>query len=134
MKTPAARLRVSLVNACILLLIFSAPTGSRAESGSSEARRLDDAREAFQTLLTIRETTIPRELLDGCRAVAVFPGVFKAALGVGGRRGHGVISVRDSSGRWSPPSFLTLTGGSYGIQIGVAKTQLVLFFMTEKSV
>jgi lipid-binding SYLF domain-containing protein len=64
--------------------------------------------------------------------VAVFPGVVKGAFGIGGRRGHGVMTCRDSSGAWGAPAFLTLTGGSFGFQIGVEKADVLLFFMTER--
>ena len=80
------------------------------------------------------DSSVPTELLEKCRGIAIFPGIVKAGLGLGGTHGHGVISCRDSAGTWSAPAFLTMTGGSYGLQIGVQKTQLVLFFMTEGSV
>ena len=116
----------------LTLAIVSAP---RAHAGSAnEAERLEDARTAFQSLFEIPDSSVPGPLLRECRGVAIFPGIFGGAIGFGARRGHGVISVRDSAGHWSPPSFLTLTGGSYGLQIGVQKTQLILFFMNEASV
>lgn len=43
-----------------------------------------------------------------------------------------MISCRDSSGAWSPVSFLTLAGGSFGLQIGGERSDVVLFFMTER--
>jgi len=66
--------------------------------------------------------------------VAVFPRVINAAIGFGGRRGKGVVSVRGADGAWGPPAFFTLTGGSWGFQIGAQSTELVLFFMTEGGV
>lgn len=116
----------------ILLVAFVAPVALGDES--KEAQRLENAREVFQGIRQIPEAEIPEPLLERCRCVAVFPGVVKGAFGWGARRGRGVISCRDSMGKWSPPSFLTITGGSFGLQLGVEKTDVVLFFMTEQSV
>ena len=66
-----------------------------------------------------QDTDIPREMLARARAIAVFPGVTKGAVIVGGRHGQGVMSVkRLSDGRWSPPAFFTVGGGSFGLQLG----------------
>src|SRR5439155_10990576 len=98
-----------------------------------EVEKLEHAREVYQALIGSPDSSVPRKLMQDCKCVAVFPGVIKGALGVGARRGHGVISCRSAAGGWSAPAFLTMTGGSYGLQIGVEKTQTVLFFMNEQS-
>jgi lipid-binding SYLF domain-containing protein len=64
----------------------------------------------------------------------VIPRVVKAGLVVGGRRGHGLIAVRAPDGTWSNPSFITLTGGSVGLQAGVQSTDVVLVFRTRRGV
>lgn len=97
-----------------------------------EAARLEDAREAFLAMRNMKDAEIPEPLLDKCKCVAVFPSVVKGALGWGGRRGKGVMTCRDASGVWGPPIFLTLTGGSFGLQIGVEKAEVVLFFMNDR--
>jgi len=107
------------------------PWVSAAATGRP-ARTLDDARPAFEELLEGSDGGVPRKLLDDCRCVAVFPGVVKGALGIGGRMGRGAISCRDRAGGWSPPSFMTLTGGGFGFQIGVQKADIVLFIMSER--
>jgi lipid-binding SYLF domain-containing protein len=114
-------------SAVVLLL---GPTA--ASAATSEDERLRDAAEVFRSLRATPDSGIPDKLIRGCRCIAVFPSVYKGAFGFGGRRGHGVISCRDSAGSWSPPSFHTLTGGSFGFQFGVEKTELVLFIMNER--
>jgi len=119
----------------VLAILWTAAAASGAladEAKDKESERLDDARAVFVELRDMPDARIPRPLLEKCKCVAVFPGVVKGAIGWGGRHGHGVISCRDQSGAWSPPSFLTLTGGSFGLQIGVEKAQVVLFFMNER--
>jgi lipid-binding SYLF domain-containing protein len=118
-----------LANLAFVSAIASVSTASGDEA--EEVERLEDAREVFQAIRNIPEAEIPDQLLEDCRCIAVIPGVVKGAFGFGARRGHGVISCRDSAKTWSPPSFLTITGGSFGLQIGVEKTDVVLFFMSE---
>ena len=117
----------------IAAVCLAAPVRADAP-GTREARRLADARAAYLALFEVEEAKeVPGPLLEGCRCVAVFPGVVKGALGWGGRRGSGVFTCRDSAGVWSPPAFMTLTGGSVGFQIGVEKADVVLFVMDAKS-
>jgi lipid-binding SYLF domain-containing protein len=94
--------------------------------------RVDRAREVFQELIQAPDRAVPESLLVRAKAIAIFPRVLKAALGFGGRYGKGVVSCRDSAGHWSPPAFLTLTGGSWGLQIGAESAEVVLIFMTER--
>ena len=74
---------------------------------------------------------IPKELIEKAQAIAVFPGVLKAAFIFGGREGKGVISRRTAQG-WTTPAFFNLGGGSFGAQIGANKTDYVLLIMNEK--
>jgi lipid-binding SYLF domain-containing protein len=80
--------------------------------------------------MNVKEKAIPQELLDTAEAIAVFPGVIKAAFVFGGRGGQGVISRRVKGG-WSPPAFFNLGGGSFGPQIGGQKTDYILLIMNE---
>ncbi len=73
-------------------------------------------------------------LFKDAQGVAIFPGVFKAGFVVGGRFGRGVFLVREMGDSWSPPKFLTLTGGSFGLQAGAQSTDVVLLFKTRASV
>ena len=100
----------------------------------NDSRILLAARDTFQELIDASDRKVPRELLSRAKAVAVFPRVINAAIGIGGRRGKGVVSVRGADGTWGPPAFFKITGGSWGFQIGAQSTELVLFFMTERGV
>jgi lipid-binding SYLF domain-containing protein len=134
-RHPLGRTRwTSAALAALMLAAFAglAPSIAFADEATRETRRLTDAREAYLALKGVEETEIPGRLLEKCRCVAVFPGVIKGAIGWGGRRGSGVLSCRDSAGTWSAPTFMTLTGGSVGLQIGVEKADVVLFVMNEK--
>jgi lipid-binding SYLF domain-containing protein len=93
------------------------------------ARHSEDAARVLRQIMSVPERSIPRELLEGAEAVAVCPGVLKAAFIVGGRKGDCVISRRTPRRQWGAPVFYNLTGGSFGAQIGGSKTDYVLLFM-----
>ena len=117
----------------LVLLSASQPGFAAAPDSVRLAQRLEAARGSYLELLGSPDHSVPEALLEKCSCVAVIPGVIKGALGWGARFGQGVVSCRDSMGAWSPPVFLRLTGGSVGFQIGAQKSDIVLFFMTEKS-
>ena len=73
-------------------------------------------------------------LIKKANCIGVIPHVIKGAFGWGGRRGRGILSCRNDVGEWSPPLFINLSGGSFGLQIGGQASDLVLFFMTERSI
>lgn len=81
----------------------------------------------------MNEEAIPNRILEEAHAVAVLPGVVKAGFLFAGRRGRGVLLVRRDSA-WSAPAFLTLTGGSFGLQAGASSTDVVLVFRNRGSV
>jgi lipid-binding SYLF domain-containing protein len=100
--------------------------GKRAADASRHSR---EAAEVIRKVMSVPEKEIPRDLLESAEAVAVCPGVLKAAFIVGGRKGDCVISRRTQKRQWSSPVFYNLTGGSVGAQIGGARTDYVLLFM-----
>lgn len=97
------------------------------------ARHSSTAAKTFTEVMNVRDKAIPKELLNKAEAIAVFPGVIKAAFIVGGKGGQGVISRRVKGG-WSAPAFFNLGGGSFGAQIGAQQTDYVLLIMNEDGV
>jgi lipid-binding SYLF domain-containing protein len=97
------------------------------------AQKVDNARLAYRELFQEPDKVVPSRLLDDANCIAVIPNVIKGAFGVGGRAGRGVFTCRNEEGVWSPPIFIKLWGGSVGFQFGGKATDLVLFFMTERS-
>jgi lipid-binding SYLF domain-containing protein len=109
-----------------------------AVQAPAQKKRLKDAERhasaaarVFEQIMAVKERGIPKELLDRAEAIAVFPGVVKAAFIVGGSGGQGVISRRVKGG-WSAPAFFNLGGGSIGLQVGAQKTDYVLLIMNEE--
>jgi len=116
----------------VALLAFSeALTPAQNKSRTQDAaRHANDAAKTFTEIMNVKDKAIPKELLDTAEAIAVFPGVIKAAFVFGGRGGQGVISRRVKGG-WSAPAFFNLGGGSFGAQIGAQKTDYVLLIMNQ---
>jgi lipid-binding SYLF domain-containing protein len=116
----------------VLLLAFSANlTSAQKKSRMQDAtRHANAAAKVFTEIMNVRDKAIPQELLDKAQAIAVFPGVIKAAFIFGGKGGQGVISRRTRNG-WSAPAFFNLSGGSFGAQIGAQKNDYVFLIMNE---
>ena len=115
------------------LMLAAGSPAVAADSEADLAKRLRQSTEVLNAMAGGSSPEIPRELLAHARAVAVFPGVTKGALIVGGRHGEGVMSVRRTGG-WSPPAFFTIGGGSFGLQVGGQVVDLVLVIMSPKGV
>lgn len=96
------------------------------------AERADNAVTILDELLAAPDDGIPEALLEDTRCVAVIPRVIKVGFGFGGRHGKGLVSCR-TGGSWSRPSFISLTGGSFGLQIGAQATDFVLLFQADRS-
>jgi lipid-binding SYLF domain-containing protein len=113
-----------------LALVCSAATHAQAR----EEGRLLIASEILEELRTSPDQSIPDRLLERAYGIAVIPDLTKVAFFAGGRRGHGVLVVRDSKGRFTDPVFISMTGGSFGWQWGVQSTDIVLVFTTPRGV
>ena len=90
--------------------------------------------EVLAEIVTIPGRQVPAQLLAQAQGVAVIPNVIKIGFIGGVRRGHGVVLVRDAEGEWGLPQFVVLTGGSVGWQAGLQATDVVLVFLTKKSI
>jgi lipid-binding SYLF domain-containing protein len=118
--------------ACLACAVASAQKkGAQPKRAADASRHSNEAAEVLRKVMSVPEKEIPRDLLESAEAVAVCPGVLKAAFIVGGRKGDCVISRRTLKRQWSAPIFYNLTGGSVGAQVGGAKTDYVLLFMNE---
>lgn len=103
-----------------------------AEAGTRYEDKIESARQAYLRLFEVEDRRVPERLLADARCIAILPNVVKGAFVWGGRRGQGVMSCQNDAGAWSPPAFVKITGGSFGLQAGAQFTDLVLFIMTDK--
>lgn len=92
------------------------------------------ATEVIKEITAIPAKGIPRSLLAEAEGIAIIPDMLKGGFVVGVRHGRGVVVVKDAQGGWTAPTFISITGGSVGWQVGIQATDLVLVFKTKKSV
>lgn len=104
-----------------------------AVAASRQDARLINATQVLSELQASPDQNVPQWLLERAYAVAIVPSVIKVGLGVGARRGSGVLVVRRDDGHWTNPVFINLTGGSFGFQIGVQSTDVLLVFTSRAS-
>jgi lipid-binding SYLF domain-containing protein len=91
--------------------------------------------EILDELTRAGDNTIPDYILQRAEAVVVIPSFTRGGLVIGGEHGKGILSVRDrGTNTWSPPSFVEMTGGTFGAQIGVESVDLVLLVMNRGAV
>jgi lipid-binding SYLF domain-containing protein len=97
------------------------------------AERAQKAADVLQDLTAASDKRIPNEILEHAEGIAVIPHMIKGAFGIGGRFGKGLVAERTDGGRWSAPAFIEIGGGSFGAQLGVEATDLVLVFTDRKA-
>ena len=113
-------------------LWFLAPSISSAQTYEDSV--VEAAGQVLGEIMAIPVRQIPESMLSGAQGLAIIPNLVKGGFVVGVRHGRGVVVVRDASGVWKPPVFVSLTGGSFGWQIGLQATDVILVFKTRNSV
>ncbi len=127
-----SRAILSKLSVLPLSLALSLAFAGTAMAGQEEDQRAADAVRVLAEVQRIPESAIPDKLFDEAKAIVVVPDTLKVGLLLGGRRGHGVVSVKNPDGSWSNPSFVKLTGGSIGLQAGVQSADIVLVFRGDR--
>ena len=114
------------------MALSSAPVFA-AEDKTDTAERLSDSTALFSEVMSAPDKAIPQELLDKSACVVLVPGMKKAALGLGGKYGRGFAVCRAASGNgWGAPGAVRIEGGSFGFQIGVSSSDVILLVMNER--
>jgi SH3 domain-containing YSC84-like protein 1 len=119
----------------LLVLILAAAgilSAADAKGKDDGIERLQKAATALNNLTEAPDRGIPDEVLDGAKCIAVVPNLAKGGFVFGAERGRGVSTCRLPGGGWSAPAFFTITGGSWGAQIGVEDVHLVIMVMNDK--
>ena len=112
------------------MLLIAVPAGAVDDK---VADRLYEASKVVDELVKAPDSDIPKDLIKKAKCVAVIPGLKKAALGIGGQLGRGAVSCRQDQGGFGSPAMISITGGSFGFQIGGQETDVVMLFMTPDS-
>src|SRR5262245_37273572 len=99
------------------------------------ADRLWESSKVVDELIQAPDSDLPKDLFRKAECIAVIPGLKKAALGVGGQNGRGAVTCKKDGGKgpFGPPAMISVTGGSFGFQIGAQETDVIMLFMTPES-
>lgn len=114
-----------------ILVLFSATAVGITKADQIKTDVVERLQSAASTLQADAKD-LPDNVLRGAKCIGIVPSMIKGAFIVGAKRGRGVATCRLPNGGWSAPAFFTITGGSWGLQIGVEDVQLVLMIMTDE--
>ncbi len=118
----------------MLLMSFIGLIGTYAWAGSDREDTVDRMQKSVDVLQSIMSTPdkgIPEEVLSGAKCIVIVPDMLKAGFIFGAKHGRGVASCRTPQG-WSAPAFVSVGGGSWGLQIGVEGIDLVMLVMNDR--
>ncbi|OOQ59378.1 lipid-binding SYLF domain-containing protein [Mucilaginibacter pedocola] len=107
--------------------ILASATTISTEKGLEKVHQATNVLKDFSKM----KESIPSELLKEYEGIVIIPKLINAGFGIGGKRGQGLGMVKLANGKWSDPVFITMTGGSFGLQIGVQSVDMVLIFKNK---
>jgi lipid-binding SYLF domain-containing protein len=118
----------------LLLMSLLGLVGTCAWAGSARedtVERMQKSVDVLQSIMSTPDKGIPEEVLSGAKCIIVVPDLIKGGFIFGGKHGRGVASCRTPEG-WSAPAFVSVGGGSWGLQIGVEGVDLVMLVMNDR--
>jgi SH3 domain-containing YSC84-like protein 1 len=118
----------------LLLMSLIGLVGTFAFAGSARedsVDRLQKSVDVLHAVMSIPDKGIPEEVLAGAKCIVVVPDLVKGGFVFGGKHGRGVATCRTSEG-WSAPAFVSVGGGSWGLQIGIEDVDLVMLVMNDR--
>jgi len=118
----------------MVLMSMLGMVGTYAFAGSDREEtvdRLHNSVEVLQSIMATPDKGIPEEVLSGAKCMVIVPHLIKGGFIIGGKHGRGVASCRTAEG-WSAPAFVSVGGGSWGLQIGVEGVDLVMLVMNDR--
>ena len=118
----------------LLLMSLIGLVGTLAWAGSARedtVERMQKSVDVLQSIMSTPDKGIPEEVLSGAKCIVVVPNLIKGGFILGGKHGRGVASCRTPEG-WSSPAFVSIGGGSWGLQIGIEGVDLVMLVMNDR--
>src|SRR5580692_10986097 len=114
-----------------LLLLASLSWSADDKDQSDIEKRLDASARVLNEIMAVPDKAIPDKVMHDAKCIAVIPSMVKIAVGFGGSHGKGVATCRTEGGAWSAPAPITITGGSWGLQLGGQAVDLVMVIMND---
>lgn len=133
MKHVVTRHLLALTTATLMLgsLVLAADDNAAGKDQSDVQKRIDASAKVLNEIMSTPDKAIPNKVLSDARCIAVVPSMIKIAVGFGGSHGKGITTCRTEHG-WSAPAPITVTGGSWGLQLGGQAVDLVMLVMNDK--
>jgi SH3 domain-containing YSC84-like protein 1 len=108
------------------------PLAVAAERESKVTDRLDASADVLADMMHASDKGIPQDLMNKAKCVVVIPNMKKAGFIWGAKYGRGFAVCRKPGGvGWSAPAGFQIEGGTFGLQIGGAESDIVLLFMND---
>jgi SH3 domain-containing YSC84-like protein 1 len=120
-----------LAAASLCSLLAGASWAADESNKSDIAKRIDNSAKVLNEIMATPDKAIPDKVMGKAQCIAVIPSMVKIAVGFGGNHGKGVATCRTGNG-WSAPAPITITGGSWGLQLGGQAVDLVLVVMNQQ--
>ncbi len=117
-----------LLLSCVGLVATMAWAGSAREDSTN---RMDRSVNVIHAIMAAPDKGIPEEVMNGAKCIVVVPDLIKGGFVFGGKHGRGVATCRTENG-WSAPAFVSVGGGSWGLQIGVEDVDLIMLVMNDQ--
>jgi lipid-binding SYLF domain-containing protein len=111
--------------------VLAQSSDETTKNESDIQKRIDNSATVLTEIMGVKDKAIPDKIMKDAKCVAVVPSMVKIAIGFGGNHGRGVATCRTANG-WSAPAPFSITGGSWGLQIGGQAIDLVMLVMNQK--
>ena len=124
-------LSATIVLALCTFCIFTTRSWSADKDQSDIDKRLDSSAKVLDEIMATPDKGIPDKIMNDAKCIAIIPSMVKIAVGFGGSHGKGVATCRLDNGKWSSLAPITITGGSWGLQLGGQAVDLVMIVMND---
>jgi lipid-binding SYLF domain-containing protein len=135
MNRPAVSLTSEiLVTLGILFLMTAIGFSADDDKDKGQAdieKRIDNAAKVLDEIMATPDKGIPDKIMSDAKCIAVIPSMVKIAVGFGGSHGKGIATCRLDKGTWSTVAPVTITGGSWGLQLGGQAVDLIMIIMND---
>jgi lipid-binding SYLF domain-containing protein len=131
---PCTQLNAKILCALFSVLLLTGATfGTDKDKDQSDIeKRIDNSGKVLDEIMATPDKGIPDKIMSDAKCIAVIPSMVKIAVGFGGNHGKGVATCRTANGRWSALAPITITGGSWGLQLGGQAVDLVMIVMNDE--
>src|SRR5581483_5696661 len=134
MKRNRGAITSSLLTLGTIIMFVASVGWANAQTPNDQSdieKRIHNAAGVLDEIMGVKDSAIPDKVMSAAKCVAVVPSMVKIAIGFGGSHGKGVATCRTAHG-WSAPAPFTITGGSWGLQIGGQAVDLVMLVMNQR--